>query len=153
MRLSVHAPFWTRFITLFSASLPRVHLMCLRTEDQLCHPAVLSNMLQAEDLAILHLWEFLQSPLLLKTAKLMLEQYENSAPSNTDHHHHHRELLYLYTDPCIPDPSCTTAQEWDHFQVSLSDTLKVWNKTAVHNNIFRFYWPGQLNTMSLSTAT
>lgn len=118
MRLSTHALFWTRFITLFSASLPRVNLMRLKTEDQLCHPAVLSNMLQAEDLAIFHLWGFLQSPLLLKIAELMLEQYENSAPSNTDHDHHHGELLCLYSDPCIPNPSPTTAQEWDHFQVS-----------------------------------
>lgn len=106
MCLSAHGPFWTRFITLSSASLPGVNLMHLRTEDQLCHPAVLSNMSQAEDLAIFHRWGFLQSPL-LKKAELVLEQYESSAPSNTDQHHH-GELLHLYTDACIPNPSPIT---------------------------------------------
>lgn len=102
MCLSTHILFPTRFITLFPASLPRVNLMHLRPEDQPHLPAVLSNMLQAENLAIFHLWGFLQSPLLLTIAELMLDQYKNSAPCNATHHHH-GELLYAHTNPCIPE--------------------------------------------------
>lgn len=126
MCLSTHILFLTCFITLFPARPPRVNLMHLRTEDQPHLPAVLSEMLQAENLAIFHLWGFLQSPLLLTISELTLDQYENNAPSNTPITSMESCCTLILT-LAYPSFSPTTAQKLGNFQVSLSDTHEVWN--------------------------
>lgn len=83
--------FWPCFITLSPASSPRVNLMCLRTDDQPQLPAVLPNVLQAESLALFHLWGFCRSPLTLP----------GTQSTQSDITARHRGCSSLYSHPRV----------------------------------------------------
>lgn len=140
MCLSTHIPFLTCFITLFPASSLRVNLMYLRTEDRPRLPAVLSNMLQAENLAVFHLGGFLRSPL-LRIVELMLGNDEKKTLCYTTRHHC-GELLYPYTDPCTPQSLMCNSTRAGSFPVGFiqySQSTQLQKITARSSDCSSFY--------------
>lgn len=130
--------------------------MYLRTEDQPRLPAVLSNMLQAENLAVFQLWDFLRSPL-LRIVGLMLNNYEKKALCYTTHQHC-EELLYPHTDLCMPHSLMNNSTRAGSFPVGLiqySQSTQLQKITARSSDCSSLYsCPHGLITLKhLRTAT